>query len=50
MTRRKKDQDVLLFKVRLGREEVETSLIYSIWHPLEIHMEPPFSKSWVKAK
>lgn len=36
MTRRKKDQDVLLFKIRLGREEVEISPIYSVLHQLEI--------------
>lgn len=29
ITRRKKDQDVLLFKIRLGREEVEISLIHT---------------------
>lgn len=31
MTRKKKDQDVLLFKIRLGREEAEISLIHTAW-------------------
>lgn len=50
MTRGKKDQDGLLFKKGLGREEVAVSLIYSILRQLEIHMESPFSKSYVTAK
>lgn len=48
MTRRKKDQDMLLLKTKLDTE-VKISLIYSLLLELEIHQEPPFSKSYVKA-
>lgn len=43
MTRRKKDQDVLLLKIRLGREEAETSLIH-IASALNTHGITPSQK------
>lgn len=43
MTRRKKDLDVLLFKIRLGREEVEISLIH-IASASNTHGITPFQK------
>lgn len=48
MTRRKKDQDVLLFKIRLGREEVEIplSVLYDI--SLKYTWNPPFPKAGLK--